>query len=73
MTLDEACSLIAGHIDEIRGYFVPGAKVTILIRNPAVADSDIIITQDKMVDIKIAIEELDKREKSLQYHPAKKG
>jgi len=42
---------IANHLDAIGSHFKPGCKVTLLVRNPDVADGDLLMTVDDPVAI----------------------
>lgn len=56
LTLDEVKGEIAWHLDEIKRLFVPGVKLTILVRNPHIApigEADVFLTSD---DIDLAVE-----------------
>lgn len=48
---------IADHCLAIEDLFVPGAKVTVLVRNPSVpGDADVLVTSDTDVEIVAALE-----------------
>jgi hypothetical protein len=43
---------VANHCGEIADLFKPGVKVTVLVRNPAVDDGDVLVTDD-LIDLAI--------------------
>lgn len=46
--LSRAHSEVADHCGEVAKLFKPGAKVTILIRNPHIEDGDMVVSDDSM-------------------------
>jgi hypothetical protein len=49
----------------IEKLFLPGAKVTIIVRNPSIADADFITTNDDLDLVEIAMRNLMKPDRSL--------
>jgi hypothetical protein len=57
---------VANHCGDIADLFKPGAKVTILIRNPSQADGDMVVTDDEIDLAMQALQRLkEKEEKKL--------
>jgi hypothetical protein len=52
---------IAEHALAVEGLFKPGARVTVVVRNPHVADGDVVVTTDDPKLAAKAIEDLDAR------------
>lgn len=66
MTLSEVHAEVAEHCSQVAKYFKPGAKVTILIRNPHLADGDMVVSDDSMDSAIGALARLkEKEEKKL--------
>lgn len=61
---------IATHLEAISDLFRPGAKITLLIRNPSYVDADVLITDDQYESI---IASLKKRAEKVNFdlHPVK--
>ena len=56
---------IADHAEKIEKLFRPGAKVTVLVRNPNFGkdhSADVLVTNDKLDDVFAALEHLKTRE-----------
>ena len=56
MTLEETQHAVAGHMDEILGYFKLGRKITVLVRSPDLPDGDFLMTSDTPDEILAAIQ-----------------
>ena len=70
MTVKEAHAEIANHCGDIAVLFKPGAKVTVLIRNPDIAEggADMLVTDDQPDLIIAAIQRLkERKEQKLTY------
>jgi len=70
MTLIETHAEVADHAAAIAKLFKPGAKVSILIRNPNVAgkephSADMVVSDDDMGQVIESIEYLRKREERV--------
>lgn len=44
--IDAVRAAIVEHVSEIAGLFVPGAKITVVVRTPHIPGSEIIVTDD---------------------------
>lgn len=49
---------IANHCVEVSDLFKPGARVTILVRNPGLGDGDLVVTDDSFDHAISALEKL---------------
>jgi hypothetical protein len=66
MKLAEVHAEVANHCGDIAELFKPGAKVSVLIRNPRLNDGDMIVTDDDMDLVIAAVQRLkEKEEKKL--------
>ncbi len=69
MTLADAFAEICLHADEVAKCFQPGAKVTILVRNPGRSKepygADMVVTQDDYAEIQASLAYLQSRP---EYH-----
>lgn len=53
---------LARHAAEIADCFFDGAKVTILVRNPHIAEADMVVSDDEMEQVVEAIKKLQLKE-----------
>lgn len=53
---------IANHASKIRHLFKPGAKVSIVVRNPSLPDGDVLVSDDQIDDVKRALDRLATKE-----------
>jgi hypothetical protein len=66
MTVADMHLVIANHAGEISDLFKPGAKVSIIVRNPSLADGDVFISDDSPEEVKRALDRLaTKKEQRL--------
>ncbi|WAJ27118.1 hypothetical protein [Jiella sp. R10] len=49
--LDRVRQQVAAHLDVIGHLFIPGAKLTILVRRPGEPDCDFLMTNDEMSEV----------------------
>ncbi len=54
---------IGEHLDAIKTIFKPGAKVTLIVRNPSLRDGDVLITDDTTKEAMAALRRLAKKER----------
>jgi hypothetical protein len=52
------------HLEQIQRLFVPGSKVTLLVRPPTGVESEFLLTDDNLDDVTLAIERSKQREDS---------
>lgn len=50
---------LSRHLDEIGTLFKPGAKLTLVVRNPGRGDAGVVIGND---DLDLAVEEIRRRQ-----------
>ncbi len=62
MTVAETHAEVAEHCAQVAKLFKPGAKVTILIRNPSQADGDMVVSDDAIDSAIAALERLKTKE-----------
>jgi hypothetical protein len=60
--LTEVHAEVPNHAGEIAELFRPGAKVTILVRNPGLDDGDMVITDDAIDSAIAALQNLKAQE-----------
>lgn len=66
MDLRQVHAEVAEHAGQVADLFKPGARVTILIRNPQLEDGDIVVSDDSMESVIAAVQRLkEKEEKKL--------
>jgi hypothetical protein len=53
---------VANHCGEIADLFKPGARVTVLVRNPGLDDGDIVVTDDSIDAAIAALENLKRKD-----------
>ena len=54
---DHLHNVISNHCAEIEKLFLPGAKVTVLVRNPSVSgDAGVLVTNDEDEEIRRALD-----------------
>jgi hypothetical protein len=53
---------VAEHCSQIAHLFKPGARVTVLIRNPGLGDGDMVVTDDSLDAAIAALENLKGKE-----------
>lgn len=58
LTLLELHTAIAEHCAEIAELFKPGALVSVVVRNPHLADGDVFVSEDSIPEIKQALDRL---------------
>lgn len=54
------------HMDKIKRMFKPGAKITVVVRNPALPDADVVMGDDDLDKAIEAIRESQKREPTFR-------
>jgi hypothetical protein len=52
---------MSNHMDAIVRLFKPGAKITVVVRNPGYGDADVVIGSDDLDQAVQAIERMKKR------------
>lgn len=62
MDLTNLHAEIANHCGEISDLFKHGAKVTVLVRNPGLEDGDVLVTDDQIDFVIIALGKLKEKE-----------
>jgi len=62
MRLGEVHAEVAEHCAQVARLFKPGARVTILIRNPSLADGDMVVSDDQMDLVTAALLRLKQKE-----------
>lgn len=67
ITIGEVHAEIAGHCGEIAALFKPGARVTVVVRNPneESKDADAIFTDDDLDLVIASIERLKKKDAKI--------
>jgi hypothetical protein len=58
MKLADLHRVIANHAGEIADLFKSGAKVSIVVRNPSLADGDVFISDDSIDEVQRALDRL---------------
>lgn len=53
---------IVDHLLQIEQMFLPGAKVTLLVRHPTVEDADMLLSTDDLVEAEAAIRKLREKD-----------
>lgn len=62
---------IAQHLDLIRDLFKPGAKLTLLVRNPEIeADADVLFTSDTLPEVVASIRHREATDKKIELPKA---
>lgn len=60
--LQEVRADVAGHMDEIKRYFKPGAKVTVMVRFPGHPTRDFMMTDDDLSGLREMLDRSAERE-----------
>lgn len=57
---------MSNHMDAMLRLFKPGAKITVVVRNPGFGDADVVIGNDDLDESIGAIERMKKREPTFR-------
>lgn len=57
---------MSNHMDAILRLFKPGAKITVVVRNPGYGDADVVIGSDDLDEAIRAIERMKKRQPTFR-------
>ena len=56
--LEKLRFVLAERLEEISEFFKPGAKVSLLVRNPSIPNADLLLTSDDQGEIIKAVQRL---------------
>jgi hypothetical protein len=62
--LDRLHADIGEHLDAIKSMFKPGAKITLIVRNPSLKDGDVLLTDDDTREAVAALKRLEKAKRT---------